>query len=763
MLVAFLYFATAIALLALTARTVRELSRAAALALLLLPLCFTGRALRTGRVYGPVEMPYIFLPLRDHAAELGATTVHDRNLFDIAFQIIPWREALRHSVANGEWPLLNRYSASGDLLAASMQSAAYSPFTWIALIAPTVTSFTFTASIAFFLAALGTFLFARELGASERASFVAAIAFAFSAPIAFQILWPVGFAWTLLPFVFVAVRRVVHEPSWRSMTLLTIALVLEITAGHPESLLHVTTLGAIYGVFELVPRRRGRLRPTGFAIGAGVIALLLTAIVLLPFLDATTQTIDHQIRTVWSKSPLPVVAGAPRAALVADLLPFTRSGLAARAEAGSIVIALALFGVVVARRRRETWFFLALIVIGLYAGAQAWPLAQLMHSVPPFNMSMNDRITAAVPFCLAILSAFAIDGLSRRATIAFLFTFAVVALGAHQYKGAMLDPERTIADLIPLAIACVVVLSGAPRPSAAIALAALLISQRVIADANLIPVHDRETAFPRTPIFAPMLRALNDPPFRIVGTNGVLLPNTSTMYGLEDIRGTSPMTFALLDETAPLWCRGRGGAFANLFDLSRPMISMMNVRFALLYAGEGNPFPGWREVLVERHTRLLENDHVLPRAFVPHRVVFSDDLEAMNKETDFGERSYIAIDGQSGEQDNGGGTIRTMNAKLGYDLDATMQRDGYVVVSETAWRGWRAYVDDVPTKVVRANHAFLAFGVPAGHHRVRLRFLPQSFVVGRNVTLGTLVLLIGCRLSPWRWRRRSASTPATPR
>src|SRR2546425_140927 len=83
--------------------------------------------------------------------------------------------------------------------ALALQVAAYSPFTWIACIAPAVQSFTFTGSIAFFIAGLGMFLFARELGASERASIVAAIAFMFSSPIAFQILWPVGFAWTLLP------------------------------------------------------------------------------------------------------------------------------------------------------------------------------------------------------------------------------------------------------------------------------------------------------------------------------------------------------------------------------------------------------------------------------------------------------------------------------------------------------------------------------------------------------------------------------------
>jgi hypothetical protein len=329
--------------------------------------------------------------------------------------------------------------------------------------------------------------------------------------------------------------------------------------------------------------------------------------------------------------------------------------------------------------------------------------------------------------------------MSRRATIVFLIVFAIVAFGAYSYDG---DPARAIAEVIPLAIACVVVYV-APRPSAA--LIALIIAQRVTADGDLIPTNDPHIAYPRTPIFAPMLAAKGA--FRIVGTNGVLLPNTATMYGLEDARGTTAMTFAALDETAPLWCNTRGGAFANLSDLTRPMLSMLNVRFAIAYAGEMPPSSGWHEVLVDAHTRLLENERVLPRVYIPRRVVFGDDLEAMKRETDFGARSWIDVAGASGEFENGSGTIDS-------DMNANIARDAWVVVSQTAWRGWRAYVDDRPVKLARANHAFLAFHVPAGRHRVRLVYLPRSFVIGRSVTLGTLLFLFGGRLFLWRWRSR---------
>ena len=64
-----------------------------------------------------------------------------------------------------------------------------------------------------------------------------------------------------------------------------------------------------------------------------------------------------------------------------------------------------------------------------------------------------------------------------------------------------------------------------------------------------------------------------------------------------------------------------------------------------------------------------------------------------------------------------------------------------LIVSEPAWSGWRAYVDNLRVKELRANHAFLAVYVPAGTHSVRLRYLPQSFVVGRAITLLTLALV----------------------
>src|ERR1700682_3591936 len=256
MLPALLYFATSLALLVLARRLVATFSRAAAIVLLLLPLTFTGRALLTGRLLAPVDIQYLSEPFYG----LKSVTPYDPAMLDLATQMVPWRAAVREALSRGEWPLLNSHTLCGDVLAAAAQPAAYSPLTLIACLMEPAASFNFSGAIAFFLAALGAFLFARDLGCGEVAALFGAVAFAFKGPLAFAILWPLGFAWALWPLVMLGARRVVREPGGRAVALLTTAFVLEILAGPPESTLHVVALGAVWGVFELVKlySERGR-------------------------------------------------------------------------------------------------------------------------------------------------------------------------------------------------------------------------------------------------------------------------------------------------------------------------------------------------------------------------------------------------------------------------------------------------------------------------------------------------------------------------
>jgi hypothetical protein len=705
--IAILYFVTAIAILLLVRLDLRS-----SIILLLLPLVFTGRAVFTGSVYAPIELPYMTQPLSDHRAELHVPPPHNSALVDIAFQMIPWREALRHSL------LVDPYEMCGNTLAASMQPAAFSPFTWIALLLPAAVSFTYTATIAFFIAGLGAFLLARELGGGELASSFAAIGWMFSAQLALTILWPLGFAWAFLPLVLVAAQR-------GSIALLTIVLVLQILAGHPETTLHVVAIGFVYA---LVKRK-----PLQFAI-AGILALLVCAIALLPFFEASRSSGEYKIRTqIYAKEPLRLPGTKVRDALVGDLFPFARGGVhfpLERSDGGSILLAIGV-AAIVAVRKREIVFFLALLLIAFLAGINGWPVAQLLHRLPLFDSAFNDRLAAAVPFALAMLAVFAIQQWPKRAMVTTMIVVAIVmAIGAARWP---LDKQRMIAELAPLVVAIGVV-AFVRKEIAAPALVALLLIQRTIADGSMIPTLPREIAYPHLALFDGMDRSARIAPF-----GNAMLPNTPALYALEDVRGNAPMTFAPYGELLPFFTSRPDGWFLQVTDLTRPILSMMNVRYSV--QDVATPIPlGWRDLKTDIYTRLIENERVLPRAFVPARVVMgsANELAEMANEKDFAQRGWISPH-EPGERENGPGRVKMTKE---FDFTASMERDGFVIISQTAIPGWRAFLDGRRVKLLRGNHAFLAVYVPAGEHRLHLRYLPDSFVVGRAISLGTIALLV---------------------
>ena len=100
-----LYLAVASALLWFWSRRVETISRAAALVLVLLPLVFTGRAMLTNRVYAPLDLPFLYEPLKSYAAQYGVEKPHEIGLSDLHAQMIPWQKAVRFAIEQGEWPL----------------------------------------------------------------------------------------------------------------------------------------------------------------------------------------------------------------------------------------------------------------------------------------------------------------------------------------------------------------------------------------------------------------------------------------------------------------------------------------------------------------------------------------------------------------------------------------------------------------------------------------------------------------------------------
>jgi len=193
------YAATAIVVLWIVRRAVSPVSIGAAVILFLLPLVVMGKPVLTGGAFGAIDLTYVTEPLADLRLQLGVPSPHNGVISDVSCQVFPWRKALQDAYAHGEWPLRNPTMLAGDILAAAGQPGAYFPFTLVALLLPAAVSLTFTGAIIFFLAGVGAFLLARELGVRESVALLAAAGWMYSTGLGFFILWALAGAWALLP------------------------------------------------------------------------------------------------------------------------------------------------------------------------------------------------------------------------------------------------------------------------------------------------------------------------------------------------------------------------------------------------------------------------------------------------------------------------------------------------------------------------------------------------------------------------------------
>jgi hypothetical protein len=96
---------------------------------------------------------------------------------------------------------------------------------------------------------------------------------------------------------------------------------------------------------------------------------------------------------------------------------------------------------------------------------------------------------------------------------------------------------------------------------------------------------------------------------------------------------------------------------------------------------------------------------------------------------------------------------RFANQSISFQTDATAA--SLVVISQTHYPAWKAYVDGRPATIWRANYAFQALEVSAGYHMVKLVYEDKKLLMGAVVSGLGLLACAGL----W-WLAGSRTTPA---
>jgi hypothetical protein len=95
-------------------------------------------------------------------------------------------------------------------------------------------------------------------------------------------------------------------------------------------------------------------------------------------------------------------------------------------------------------------------------------------------------------------------------------------------------------------------------------------------------------------------------------------------------------------------------------------------------------------------------------------------------------------------------------------IEAEAPEDGFLLLADTFYPGWRAQVDGIPTPIYRANISVRGIQLPKGRHEVRFTYDAPGFWRGLQITLlavSILLLAAGGAVYVDRRARRSRTDP----
>jgi hypothetical protein len=102
-----------------------------------------------------------------------------------------------------------------------------------------------------------------------------------------------------------------------------------------------------------------------------------------------------------------------------------------------------------------------------------------------------------------------------------------------------------------------------------------------------------------------------------------------------------------------------------------------------------------------------------------------------------------------------------------FTMDVTATGNNLLFLSETYYpNGWKAYLDGKDIPIYRLDYLFRGVVVPPGTHTLEMKFEPRGFAIGKNLSLGANILLLGALgffVFDWWKKRKTTSGPAASR
>lgn len=643
--------------------------------------------------------------------------------YDINGFHTPLADYISWSLRQGRFPMWDPNPYCGYPIHADVQAQLFYPPAWLAFLARNLTRpettfywLEWLVALHMMLAGMLTFWLLRKRGCSVPAAYLAGVVFqlgAFFASQAQHLGAICGAAW--MPLAWLAVLELRKRFSMRWFAILALALALTFLAGFTA-----VTLVAFFST--VVVLAASRPRPIAFLWVALAMAAVvpLVAVQLFPSIDLANWSVAS-LRAAWGQG-----AGTPARAWMSFLWPnyhgvfhpfdpkvfhddyqftllYCYSGMAA--VLGCVA---ALF-----RRGDRVWVLLAALFAILQCGNRLPGFETFFHLLPGFvrGSFYADFLLAAACLAIAVACGMAFSRL----------------------------PDRWV-WVAALATAVELTWVGSDRPMNTDAGT----WKQVTSESNISG--DRQ--LPRT---LESLVGQSVPQDRLDVLN---IDYTFTMGAslrrLPTPNGDNPFASLAVIELRRLFAKGAWWERQlPVAKAGSPLLEFLNVRLLIADSVQENPAEmaemGWNRIEGGQWLRLYAKTRVQPRFFFVDRV----------REAETGQRSLelvqsidlrheAVVEGSVGPIGPAGDVKVVRYEPDTILLDTDSEAAGFLVTSESHHPGWKATVDGSAEPILVTNHAFRGLRVPAGQHRVEMRYRPAWFVFWAALSAGGWLIFLVC-------------------
>lgn len=270
----------------------------------------------------------------------------------------------------------------------------------------------------------------------------------------------------------------------------------------------------------------------------------------------------------------------------------------------------------------------------------------------------------------------------------------------------------------------------------------LILIDLLIFGIPFISTHDKSVLYERTEIIDFLEQDSSQ--YRILDLPGYINQRVNPIYGIEEITGYDPTMLGdyqifllgvgdlreMMPSNPPEHPAGINELenlhILNLLNtkyiISNKLLEVENNNFVLVFENEEYIAENKFNKFLENSDKMLpvyiyENKNVLPRAFV----VSDSEIGELNIPYE-----YVEVE-----------IIKYSPNKI--VVETELDEPGLLILSEVWYPGWKAYDNGIEIEVIKTNQVLRGVLLEQGEHIVEFNYQPKSFMVGKAISLVTLL------------------------